>query len=134
MAINDLPKGSSPKTISYPAFPTRWQLLIWRNWGLVEASSLAKVLYCSVDNITAAAEQMGLNPNVKVDKNWLQFGYLTIIRNNWHLLNYPQLLDLLGWSSDKLALSLKEEDFLYFKLGNLKPECPTLKYSPLTNE
>ena len=134
MAINDLPKGSSPKTISYPAFPTRWQLLIWRNWGLVEASSLAKVLDCSVDNITAAAEQMGLNPNVKVDKNWLQFGYLTIIRNNWHLLNYPQLLDLLGWSSDKLALSLKEEDFLYFKLGNLKPECPTLKYSPLTNE
>ena len=94
MDINNLPKGSSPKTINYPAFPTRWQLFIWRNWGLVEASSLAKVLDCSVDNITAAAEQMGLNPNVKVDKNWLQFGYLTIIRNNWHLLNYPQLLDL----------------------------------------
>ena len=134
MDINDLPKGAFPKTIDYPAFPTRWQHFIWRNWGFIDVATLAKVLDCNINDVKNAAEQMGLNPQITVDENWRQFGYLTILRNNWHILNYQQLLDLLGWSCEKLALSLKEEDFLYCKFGNLKPDCAILKYYPLSNE
>ncbi len=31
---------------------------------------------------------------------------------------------------ERLAFILREEDFLWIKLGNLKPNCPPLRYSP----
>ncbi|MCC6142260.1 MAG: hypothetical protein IT368_00490 [Candidatus Hydrogenedentes bacterium] len=55
--------------------------------------------------------------------------YITIIRRNWHLLPYEQLLQLLGWTEDELAFTLREDDFLYIKLGSLKPNCPPLAYA-----
>ena len=61
-------------------------------------------------------------------------GYLTLIRNNWHLLNYEQLLELLDWTPEKMAYTLKEEDFFWHKLGNLKPACPELRMTPLDDE
>src|SRR5690625_2156691 len=33
-------------------------------------------------------------------------------------------------SSSELDLALKEDDFLYVKLGNLKPKCDVVKFSP----
>ena len=52
--------------------------------------------------------------------------YLTVIRRNWHLLPYDQLLVLLGWSAEELAYALREDDFLFIKLGSLKPHCEPL--------
>ncbi|MEI6424142.1 MAG: hypothetical protein WCP55_18140, partial [Lentisphaerota bacterium] len=63
---------------------------------------------------------------------WHERGYLTIIRRNWHLLPYEQILALLDWPPDEMAYALKEDDFLWHKLGSLKPETSAVYYAPLT--
>jgi hypothetical protein len=45
-------------------------------------------------------------------------------------LPYEQLLSLLGWKADQMAFTLREDDFLYIKLGNLKPRCEPVRYTP----
>lgn len=131
MEIKDLPVGTFPKCINYRHFPTRWQLFLWRNWDVVPREKIAEILGCSVEQITKAAEELGLPTDMQVSPKWLTHGYLTIIRKNWQLLNYQQLLQLLDWTPEKMAFALKE-DFLFTKLGKLKPDCPKMKYRPLT--
>lgn len=65
---------------------------------------------------------------------WLTKGYITILRSNWHLLPYEQLLDLLGWDAARLNQALKEDDYLDIKLGNFKPACEKIVYKPLTDD
>jgi hypothetical protein len=72
---------------------------------------------------------MGLPAHRTPPAEYQQRGYITIIRRNWHLLPYEQLLQLLGWDAEKLAFTLREDDFLWVKLGNLKPACSTLRYA-----
>jgi len=118
----------------YPTyFPTRMQTFIFRNWGTVDKARLALVLETTPEKVEKEALRMGLAPQEDVSV-WLKRGYITVIRANWNLLNYRQLLLLLGWEESKLALILKEEDFLDHKLGNTKPDCPDLFYKPLTAE
>lgn len=114
-------------------FPTSMQAFIFRNWGMIDKNRLAEVLETSTENVEIEAKRMGLEPQGDVSI-WLQKGYITIIRSNWHLLPYEQLLKLLGWDEDKLNLALKEEDFLEVKLGNFKPECEKILYRELTDE
>ncbi len=134
MNVNELPCGTSPDPVDYPHFPTRWQTFLWRNWGLVPEKKLADILQTAPENLKSAAEDMGLPPETEVNPMWISHGYLTLIRQNWHLLNYEQLLQLLDWTPEKMAYSLKEEDFLFGKLGHLKPDCPPLRYEVLTDE
>lgn len=134
MRIEDLPTGDAKAPVELPHFPARWQAFVWRNWGLVPTTRIAGVLGCSETEIRQAAEAMGLPSNPIVNPKWLSHGYLTLIRNNWHLLSYGQLLKLLDWTPEKMAYTLKEEDFFWIKLGSLKPECPELKYEALTSE
>ena len=114
-------------------FPARWQAVVFRNWGMVPPERLALVLRCSVEEVEVAAQQLGLPPAdpMEIDK-WTRLGYLSIIRQNWDLLNFAGLLELLGWSRDKLIKVLREEDFLWHKLGCAKPLCPETVYHPLT--
>ncbi len=112
-------------------FPTRMQAFIFRNWETVEAVRMAQVLGTSEENINREAAKMGLPKQGDVSL-WQERGYLTVIRSNWHLLNYRQLLQLLGWTEEKLALILKEEDFFEHKLGDVKPDCEEITYRPLT--
>lgn len=130
----DLPAGAAPAPLVNPVFPCRWQHFIWKNWGLVPAEKLAEILKCSPKEIVEAAEEMGLPGKAAVSPLWLTRGYLTLIRSNWHLLNYEQLLQLLEWTPEKMAYTLKEEDFLWHKLGKLKPLCPELRYTTLTQQ
>ena len=55
---------------------------------------------------------------------------MSVIKRNWQLLSYEQLLPLLDWTADQMAFTLREDDFLYVKLGNLKPQCEPLRYRP----
>jgi hypothetical protein len=55
-------------------------------------------------------------------------GYITLVRRNWHLLPYDQLLQLLNMTAEDLAFRLREDDFLYYKLGALKPRCEPVKF------
>lgn len=134
MEISDLPAGSAPQPLLNPLFPLTCQNFIWRNWGLVPVERLAAVLECSVSEVVCAAEEMGLPPSPPVNPKWISNGYLTLLRNNWHLLNYSQMLTLLNWSAGKLAYTLKEEDFFWHKMGLLKPDAPVLKMEARSEE
>ncbi|MDF2717834.1 MAG: hypothetical protein K0R28_4759 [Paenibacillus sp.] len=120
--------------LEFPHFPTRMQAFIWRNWGLVPVERLAGVLRAEPVDVMELARGMGLPVPPEVDPLWLQRGYITIIRANWHLLPYEQLMDLLEWDAGKLAFTLKEDDFLWSKVGRLKPDTPVLRYRALTSD
>lgn len=114
-------------------FPQRWQTVIFRNYGLVSTDKIASTLNCSEDAVILEAERMGLSA-VKYDDRWEKRGFITLIRNNWFLLDYEQLETLLGFNRARLEFVLEKEDFLYVKLGEMKPYCPKVYYSPLTPE
>lgn len=134
LAEESLPVGSHPAALDAPHFPSRLYALVWRNWQLVEPSCIAKVVGTSTENIVDIATSMGLPANTPVQSRMLESGYITIVRRNWHLLPYDQLLQLLGMSAEQLAISLAEDDFLFIKLGSLKPKCEPLRYSKPTPE
>ena len=77
---------------------------------------------------------MGLPPQVAILPEWQDKGYITVLRRNWHLLPYEQLTTLLGLSREQLRFSLMEDDFLYIKLGSVKPKCTPLLYATPTAE
>lgn len=132
MKTEDLPVGSAPPALEYPHFPTRWQTVLWRNWNLVHPERIAAVLCTTLDKIMNAAEELGLIRDDSCLSKWAERGFLTIIRRNWDLLPYPQLLTLLEWDADKLAFVLKEDDFMWVKMGHLKPQCREVCYEELT--
>src|SRR2546423_8691238 len=127
-AISALPKGPNPAPVPSPHFPERLHAFIWRNWELVPILTLAQVLETSVRNVASLAAGMGLPNQPRLTRDQQQRSYITVIKRNWHLLPYQQLLELLGWNADQLAYTLREDDFLYLKLGGLKPNCPPLNY------
>ena len=68
-------------------------------------------------NVAAMAESMGLPPAAAVPAEQKSRGYITLIRRNWHLLPYDQLLELVEMTPEQLAFALREDDFLWVKLG-----------------
>ncbi len=121
------------KPVRFNYFPSDMQVFIFRNWETVDKSVIAKVLETNVENVEREAQRMGLGPQKSI-KEWTKKGYITTIRNNWHLIPYSQLAKLLDWDEEKLSMVLKEEDFLDIKLGSFKPECPKLIYRELTDD
>jgi hypothetical protein len=124
-----LPQGEARAPIVSSHFPDRIHEFVWRNWNAVEPAKLARILGASVQDITTLAESMGLPPST-VSPEQMERGYITLIRRNWHLLPYEQLLELLEMTPERLAVMLREEDFLWIKLGGLKPKCEPLRYHP----
>jgi hypothetical protein len=125
-----LPQGNARGSIVSRHFPDRVHEFVWRNWNAVEPAKLARILGASVQDITALAESMGLPSAGTVPPEMRTRGYVTLIRRNWHLLPYAQLLELLEMTPERLAFTLREEDFLWIKLGRLKPKCEPLRYHP----
>ena len=126
----DLPSSPAPAPVALPHFPDRVHAFVWRNWQAVEPGKIADVLGASVENVNELARSMGLPPARPVPPELKTRGYVTLIRRNWHLLPYEQLLQLLDMTPRKLAFILREDDFLWIKLGNLKPKCEMLRYRP----
>ena len=129
-----LPPLQEDKILRFPHFPTVYQCVIFRNWGLVPVSRIAVVLGTDETTVRAAAEAMGLDPNGEVNPDWMTKGYITIIHYNWHILSYDDICILLDWTPDRLAYTLREDDFLEVKLGRFKPAVPDCRYHPLTGE
>jgi hypothetical protein len=123
-----LPHGDAPAALESGYFPDRLHEFVWRNWNSIEPEKLAKVLRTSAENVTAIATSMGLPSTAAVPPEMLTRGYSTIIRRNWHLLPYEQILELVEMTPQRLSFILREEDFLWWKLGNLKPKCDRLVY------
>ncbi len=132
MNLDILPVGDAPAALEFPHFPTHYQAVIWRNWNLIPPARLAKVLKTTEEKVVACGEAMGLTRDDSLLERWMDRGFQTIIRRNWELLDYGQLLELLDWPADKLAFTLKEDDFFFHKLGLHKPVCGTVAYRELT--
>lgn len=133
-AASVLPRGAEPDPLPLPHFPSRIHAFVWRNWGLVLEARLAATVGAEVEDLRALAVSMGLPASPRVNPDMERRGYLTLIRRNWHILPYDQILALLGWSAEKLAYTLREDDFLWIKLGLLKPRCEPLRLHQPTAE
>jgi hypothetical protein len=125
-----LPQGEPRAALVAGYFPDRLHEFVWRNWMAIAPAKLAKVVGASEPEIAALAASMGLPEIESVPAAIRERGYITLIRRNWHLLPYEQLLELLDMTPEQLSVMLREEDFLWVKLGRVKPQCVPLKYSP----
>ncbi len=122
--------GSAPPPLDLPHFPDRLHAFVWRNWQLVPLERMARVVGARPRDLRDLGRAMGLKGPPAITANQQRRSFLTVIRRNWHLLPYEQLLELLGWTPDQMAYTLREDDFLFVKLGNLKPRCARLRYAP----
>ena len=129
--LSVLPEGGQKIALSVPYFPDRSYLFVWRNWNLIDIERLAAVLETTPKNVARIARMEGLPEYKKPDWPISQI-YITLVRRNWHILPYEQLLTLLNMTPERLAFNLKEDDFLWHKLGYLKPVCEPIKYKEPT--
>ena len=113
-----------------PHFPNRTAAFIWRNRNLLPINDIAETLQTSRENVERYANFMGLPP--LESPTWdLESIYITILRRNWSLIPYEQLLTLLHIEAGELAKKLREDDFLSVKLGP-KPFCEPLFFEEPT--
>lgn len=133
-AEETLPLGPNPEAIVYEHFPSPLHAVVWRNWNLVPLERLEATVGAPAGELGKIARSMGLPESRPVPDAFDESLYITVLRRNWHLLPYDQLLTLLDRSAEELAFSLKEDDFLFHKLGNLKPKCEPVRFREVTEE
>ena len=130
MDVSQLPMGPAPDPVAYPHFPDRLHAFVWRNWQLVPAARLAYVIGARPEQVGEVARLMSLSEQPEITDDQQRRSYVTIIRRNWHLLPYEQLLELLGWTVERMDFVLREGDGLFWWMGNYKPHLERLRYEP----
>jgi hypothetical protein len=133
MTLQNLPVGSSPRPVALRHFPDAYHAYVWRNWSLVPLDRIALAIGATREQILDTGLAMGLPHPAPVSEDRQMRSALTVIRRNWHLLPYDQLLTLLHWTPQQLSYTLREDDFLYIKLGSLKPNCEPVRYTAPTD-
>jgi len=128
--ISVLPLGANAPALSSAHFPDRVHEFVWRNWNAVPPAKIAAILDTGEGEVTEMAVSMGLPAEADVPPAMRERGYVTLIRRNWHLLPYGQLLALLDMTPERLDEMLREEDFLWHKLGQTKPAAEPIVYAP----
>lgn len=126
--LSILPHGPGDPAIVSAHFPDRMHEFIWRNWNAVPPARIAEILGAAEADVSAIAVSMGLPAEASVPPAMRERGYVSLIRRNWHLLPYEQLLQLLEMTPERLDEMLREEDFLWIKLGRTKPACDPVRY------
>lgn len=119
---------TSSTAIPEPQFPSRLHLFVWRNWELANVDRMAQVVRATPEQILKMGASLGLPRKPVLTEDQLRRIYITVIRQNWHVLPDRQIIELLGWTSEHFAFTLKEDDFLDIKLGKVKPKCDELVY------
>ena len=122
------------KPVGHGPFPDALSAAVFRNWTLVPAATIAAAVGAEEGDIKRIASEMGLDPEAKVPAEWRRSGYVTILRRNWQLMPYPQLLTMTGMTRRDLRHALMHDDFLYNKLGKDKPDASRIRYSPELDE
>lgn len=124
-----LPAEADRAALDFAHFPDSYHAFVWRNWNLVPAERMAAAIGAEASQILATGHSMGLSDPPSISSDQWARSYITIIRANWHLLPFNQLLTLLDWDAEKLAYTLREDDFLWVKLGGFKPACEPIAWS-----
>ena len=119
--------GSEP--VAMPHFPTPLHAYVWRNWMLVPMNRLAEAIDARPETLIAMGHRMGLAGPLEIAPDRFERSYISVIRTNWHLLPDEQLLKLLDWTPERFSFSMREDDFLYGKLG-VRPTLPPLTVEP----
>lgn len=130
----NLPTGSAPEPLTLPHFPDAIHAYVWRNWDLVPMERMADAVDATPEQLAEIGRSMGLSGPPAIGKEQEARSYITVIRRNWHLLPYDQMLALLNWDAEKLDFVLREDDFLFIKFGSLKPNSKPIVYAPPTEE
>ncbi len=120
-------KPSCP-AIKEAHFPSRLHLFVWRNWEWAGPARMARLLGVTERQLAEVGFSMGLPPFDELEEDVFQRGSITIIRQNWHLLPEEQIIALLGWDRSYYERILREEDFLWHKLGDCKPVAKPLRW------
>ena len=128
----ELPMGSAPEPVALPHFPDRLHAYVWRNWTLVPVERLAQVVGPQPQAILDIGRAMGLPDPPEISAEQQQRTHITVLRRNWHLLPYDQLIELLGWTPEKMAYALREGDGLFWWFGQYKPKVDRLEYGALS--
>jgi hypothetical protein len=124
----------TPEPLAESHFPDRLHLFVWRNWELTNLDRMAEILGTTLHKVLAIGYSMGLPSKPRLTQDQLRRIYITVIRQNWHILPTGQLIQLLGWDQAEYEYHLTEDDFLWMKLGALKPHCEPLHYEEPTAE
>src|SRR5262249_11381815 len=101
---------------------------VFRNWGVAPASRIALALGVTEDEVRDLARDLGLGEPPPIGDAARGRGFITGIPRGWHLHPHPHTFLLLRWSEAQLAETLREDDFLWIKLGGLKPRCEPLRF------
>jgi hypothetical protein len=128
-ALAQGPGSAGPAPLAEPHFPSRLHQFVWRNWEVANLDRMARAVKAAPAAMREIGESMGLPPKPQLSPEVLRRIYVTVIRQNWHLLPLEQITELLGWTREKLDFTLKEDDFLDVKLGP-KPVCDPVLYAP----
>ncbi|MBL8213960.1 MAG: hypothetical protein JNK87_24790 [Bryobacterales bacterium] len=115
--------------IEEPHFPSRLYQYVWRNWEVANLDRMAQVVGAKPEQLEELGRAMGLPAKRRLSEDYLRRVYITVIRQNWHVLPEQQIRSLLGWTPEQFAFTLKEDDFLDVKLGRVKPACEPLRYA-----
>ena len=83
MAAYVLPPVNDRGQLELLHFPTRMQAFVFRTWELMPADRLAAMLGTDEATVNTLAADMGLPPQGDT-ACWLQRGYITVIKANWH--------------------------------------------------
>ncbi len=108
---------------------TAWQNVILRNYGTMPVSVIAQAIGTESGIVTQEASRMGLS-GISQTIDWRKRGFVTVIRNNYDLLSYGKLAEMLDMSEEAFIGLLGEYDFLDIKLGK-QPPLPDVSYRPL---
>ena len=80
--------------VSLPHFPDRLHAFVWRNWPLVPVERMAEVVGARPADVVRMGRAMGLGGPPRISREQRARSYITVIKRNWHLLPYEQLLEL----------------------------------------
>ncbi len=130
-----LPSPIDKSPVYQPFFKNILHAYIWFNWSVVPVEKIAECIGAPKEDIIQIGKRMGLpHPTSSIPEQASKKLHCTIIRRNWHILPYEQIMKLLDWDANQLAYTLREDDFLFFKLGGFKPKCEPLIYTPPDEE
>ena len=120
--------------LAEPHFPSRLHLFIWRNWELANSDRIARVIGATGSKVLELGRSLGLPRKPLLTADQLRRIYITVIRQNWHVIPNSQIVQLLGWNDRRLEFTLKEDDFLDVKLQSKAALEPLVWHEPTANE